>query len=231
MNYFFTFIFFVEICMKLLAMRVTDFVSDKMLLLDSFIVILSVAELVMEAGSGADVVSTLRVLRLMRSIRLLKLFKVLKTEDLIVLGAAIRITVASLGNFVILLFLYAYIVSILGMQLFAGKLKYNEEGNVDPDGDSPTLHFDTLWWAFYTIFTTMVGDNWNTVMYDCSRSVNFYTSSLYFVILIFFGQVIMINLFLAILLGNFDSSRNNLVKQKKVLEVEEYLKIENLISQ
>ena len=51
-NYFFTFVFFVEICMKILAIEVKDFVSDKMILLDSFIVIMSVVELVMEAGSS-----------------------------------------------------------------------------------------------------------------------------------------------------------------------------------
>ena len=79
-----------------------------------------------------------------RGIRLIKLFKLAKTGDLVVLMSAIKITVTSLGNFLVLLFLYMYIVSILGMQLFAGKLKYDSDGYVDKNGESPDLNFDTL---------------------------------------------------------------------------------------
>ena len=65
-------------------------------------------------------------------------------------------------------------------------------------------------------------------MYDGSRSVSFYLSAPYFVFLVFFGQIIMINLFLAILLGNFGASRSNIMKSNKIYEIEEYLKIGKL---
>ena len=43
-------------------------------------------------------------------------------------------------------------------------------------------------------------------MYDCYRAVG-WASSIYFISLILFGNIIMLNLFLAILLGNFNQVR------------------------
>jgi hypothetical protein len=43
-------------------------------------------------------------------------------------------------------------------------------------------------------------------MYDCIRAVG-PVSSFYFITLILFGNIVMLNLFLAILLGNFDKAR------------------------
>lgn len=44
-------------------------------------------------------------------------------------------------------------------------------------------------------------------MYDCMRSVSS-IASVYFIGLVVTGNIIMLNLFLAILLGNFDKARN-----------------------
>jgi len=53
-------------------------------------------------------------------------------------------------------------------------------------------------------------------MYDAIRSTNI-AASLYFILLFMCGNIIMLNLFLAILLGNFDRARNFGAK-KKVFE-------------
>ena len=44
-------------------------------------------------------------------------------------------------------------------------------------------------------------------MYDCMRSLGTLVS-IYFIALVIGGNIIMLNLFLAILLGNFDKARN-----------------------
>ena len=59
----------------------------------------------------------------------------------------------------------------------------------------------------------MIGENWNGVMYDHMRTVGD-ASCLYFICLVIFGNIIMLNLFLAILLGNFDRARNFGEKKK-----------------
>lgn len=44
-------------------------------------------------------------------------------------------------------------------------------------------------------------------MYNCMRSVS-PIAAVYFIALVITGNIIMLNLFLAILLGNFDKARN-----------------------
>jgi len=70
--------------------------------------------------------------------------------------------------------------------------------------------------ALITVFEVMLGDLWNETMYGAMRSVGS-LSSIYFVALIVSCHIIMLNLFLAILLGNFEKARNYGLK-KKVFE-------------
>ena len=49
------------------------------------------------------------------------------------------------------------------------------------------------------------------MFYDCWRGKDFIVASFYFIVLIFVGSIIMLNLFLAMLLGNFE--RASLIQQ------------------
>lgn len=53
-------------------------------------------------------------------------------------------------------------------------------------------------------------------MYDAIRSEGYGISVIYFVSLIIFGNFILLNLFLAMLLGNFETSIE-VIERKKVL--------------
>ena len=53
----------------------------------------------------------------------------------------------------------------------------------------------------------MLGEGWNDIMYMSMRSVGGFSAA-YYVALVCFGNIIMLNVFLAILLGNFDKARN-----------------------
>ena len=55
-------------------------------------------------------------------------------------------------------------------------------------------------------------------MYNCMRATG-WISALYFISLVVFGNIIMLNLFLAILLGNFDEA-SMLAKERKFIEKE-----------
>lgn len=77
-----------------------------------------------------------------------------------------------------------------------------------------------------TIFEILIGDNWNWVMYDAIRSQG-YTATIYFVGLILMGNIVMMNLFLAILLGNFDRARA-FGEKKKVFETFLQLNLQNV---
>ena len=59
----------------------------------------------------------------------------------------------------------------------------------------------------------MIGDDWNFVLYNTIRACG-WSSIIYFITLIMFGNIIMLNLFLAILLGNFDAARSYHIKKR-----------------
>ena len=103
------------------------------------------------------------------------------------------------------------------MQFFAGKLTFNSKGYYDPNGEVARANFDTIYWAAITVFEVLIGDNWNQVMFDCVKAVGV-LSSFYFISLILFGSIIMLNLFLAILLGNFEKARSFWLK-KSIFEM------------
>ncbi len=48
------------------------------------------------------------------------------------------------------------------------------------------------------------GENWNVLMYDCWRATS-WLAPIYFLSLVILGAFVIMNVFLAILLSNFDS--------------------------
>ena len=129
---------------------------------------------------------------------------------------SIAFTISSIGNYTILLCLFIYVMALLGMSIFAGAYRFSSDGlgPYDEEGVVPRANFDSLLWSGVTIFQIMIGDNWTAVMYDGVRGSGDSSSVFYFIMLIILGNIIMLNLFLAILLGNFERARDFGVKKK-----------------
>ena len=208
-NYFFTSIFTLELIFKIIGQSPKTFLADKFNIFDSVIVVISLVELFFSSGSGG--VSALRAFRLFR------IFKLFRTGNLRVLLDSIAYTMSTIGNYVILLGLFIYVYALLGMQFFAGNLKFDEDGHYSSNGSVPRANFDTLYWAAITVFQVLIGDNWNQVMFNCELALG-QVSAIYFISLILFGNIVMLNLFLAILLGNFDKARSYWLK-KRIFEM------------
>ncbi|KAF4753309.1 hypothetical protein FOZ63_022940, partial [Perkinsus olseni] len=133
-------------------------------------------------ANGSSVMMALRGFRLLRIFKLAK-----KWTSFRVLLKSIVHTVNSMGNFCILLGLMMFVFTLMGMSLFATKLRMDDEGRKIPDdllapwpknqcpGGGydcvPRSHFDTLLWSFITVFQILTGENWNTVMYDAVLAV------------------------------------------------------------
>ena len=198
-NTVFTVIFTLEAIWKIIGLGMKEYARDKFNLFDLAIVIFSVFDLFLISGESS--------FSALRAFRLFRIFKIFRAGNLRVLLDSITMTVSSIGNYVVLLVLFIYVYALLGMQFFAGKLKFDEDGNVDQEnGESNRENFDNIGWAFLTIFKILIGDNWNSIMYDWMRAVGT-ISAFYFISLYVWGSIIMLNLFLAVLLGNFDSAR------------------------
>lgn len=104
---------------------------------------------------------------------------------------------ASIANLALLMFLLIFIYALIGMQFFSKPLE-------DADGEPNRFSFSTFGFSLITIFILLTGENWNSVMQVYVAEYGF-GSSIYFVSLIIFGNIMLLNLFLAILL-NFISS-------------------------
>lgn len=69
---------------------------------------------------------------------------------------------------------------------------------------TPRSNFDNILNSCMTVFQILIGERWNEIFYDCWRGSSSLSASGYFITLIFFGNIIMMNLFLAMLIGNFE---------------------------
>lgn len=215
-NFILTIFFTIETSLKIIGFHLKVWANSKLNLFDGFIVFVSLLELVIappafmitSRSSGAGgALSALRTFRLFRIFKLARSWTSL--QDLLV--TMIK-TVGQIGNFSVLLVLFMYIYSLIGMQFFAYKFRFDADGYpVDKDyvdAKIPRENFDNLLSAFVTIFQILTAENWNTVMYNGWRSTN-WTAVFYFVSLVVLGNFIVLNLFLAILLGNFQSDEED----------------------
>ena len=77
---------------------------------------------------------------------------------------------------------------------------------------------DTKNSAALIVFCVMIGDNRKSVMCDHMSSTSVGARScVNFITIVILGNLIMLNLFMAILLGNFDRARN-FGEKKKIFE-------------
>ncbi|CAE7641017.1 unnamed protein product [Symbiodinium pilosum] len=191
---------------------------------DGVIVALSVADILNDVASGADgggsAITALRAFRMLRIFKLAKKFPSMK----ILLSAGVK-TLMSMGDFVALLFLILCVFALMAQSFFGGTFMFDpEDGSLVAQqdyrarcpmgpGDKPVCvpraHFDTFLWSFITIFQILTGENWNTVMYDGMRATG-WMALWFFLLVVIFGNFVILNLFLAILMSNFDEQRSKL---------------------
>lgn len=82
------------------------------------------------------------------------------------------------------------------------------------NGEDPDSNFNDFLNAFTSIFIVLANDGWSQIYYNYYRAVSAGTATVFFISLVIIGQKILLNLFLAILLENFDvDSLNQEIKE------------------
>ncbi|EAR95184.2 cation channel family protein (macronuclear) [Tetrahymena thermophila SB210] len=197
LNNFFTFVFIGEMAFKIIGLTPAGYVRDRMNIFDGFIVCLSILELVIFSGSGSKAFSAFRSVRIFRTFRVLRVTRLLRGLEF--MGVIIKVISRTLDSFIyiaFLLFLFIFIFTLLGMQIYGGKLQI-----IDP---RVRQNFDNFQNGFITVFQLMTIENWNDILYKTfNSSVNKFLTSIYLIVWIFIGNWIFLNLFLAILLDGF----------------------------
>jgi hypothetical protein len=114
---------------KILAFGVIGYVKDSFNLFDGILVIVSLVGMAIEAMSTGSSGGT-NVITVFRSIRVLRIFKLAsRSQNLLILLEAIRTTVKEIMNYLFLLLLYIFIMALLGMELYAFKVRVDKHGD------------------------------------------------------------------------------------------------------
>jgi hypothetical protein len=107
----------------------------------------------MGIAAGSDEESGGGAFSALRAFRLFRIFKIFRAGDLRTLLDSIAFTVLTIKDYTILVLLFIYVFALLGMSFFAGKVKFDSEGNVDlENGESMRANFDHVSWASLSVF-------------------------------------------------------------------------------
>jgi Ion transport protein len=165
--------------------------------MDGTIVLLSLIELAFMSGKGA--LSALRSVRIFRVFRVLRVARLLRgLKSMVQIINVISRSISSFIYLALLLLLFVFIYSLLGMQVFGGTF-------TDPDVvGTIRYNYDSFVNAFITSFIMLTTENWNQILfYAYSSDVSQAIIAIYFVSCVFIGNWMLLNLFLAILLDSF----------------------------
>ena len=195
-------VFILEMILKLLGIGFKQYFVDPFNVFDCIIVITTAFDILTSIVgiNQGGVVSALRAFRVVRVFKLAKAWKrfhfILRTTWK---------TLVDVSTFTIVLVLFLIIFTILGMELFAYKAKFNEKNEIDMEGGNSIMqNFDSFIWSFTTVFIILTSDSWSLIWFAYYRAMKSWVVTAYIQIIFYLGNRILLNLFLAILLQNFD---------------------------
>lgn len=111
-------------------------------------------------------------------------------------------TVGDLGNLTFVLGIIIFIFAVMGMQLFGSK--YDDNKDLFFGGEIPRWNFKDFMHSFMIVFRVLCGE-WIESMWDCmlvagAPCVPFFLAT------VVIGNLVVLNLFLALLLSSFGAS-------------------------
>uniref|UniRef100_A0A674C8E9 Calcium voltage-gated channel subunit alpha1 I n=1 Tax=Salmo trutta TaxID=8032 RepID=A0A674C8E9_SALTR len=182
-NIVFTSMFAMEMILKITASGCFNYLRNPYNVFDGVIVIISVCEIIGQSDGGLSILRTFRLLRVLKLVRFMPALR----RQLVVLMK----TMDNVATFCMLLMLFIFIFSILGMHIFGCKFSLKTEaGDTVPD----RKNFDSLLWAIVTVFQILTQEDWNTVLYNGMAATS-PLAALYFVALMTFGNYVLFNLY------------------------------------
>merc|ERR1711988_501178 len=159
-NYLFALIFTFEAFAKIMAVGWSQYIRDAWNKFDFAVVIGTLIGIVVKLSGQEGVggiASIVRLFRIGRVLRLTKNFPTLKR-----LFNTLMTSLPSIFNVFLLLMIFLFIFTVLGMQLF-GRYKLNGDYNEHNS-------FQNFWVAALTLFRFLTGENWNGVLHSMTHA-------------------------------------------------------------
>ncbi|XP_048835106.1 sodium channel, voltage-gated, type I like, alpha b isoform X4 [Brienomyrus brachyistius] len=229
----FTYIFILEMLLKWVAYGFVKYFTNAWCWLDFLIVDVSLVSLVANAlgYSELSAIKSLRTLRALRPLRALSRFEGMRVVVNALLGA-----IPSIMNVLLVCLIFWLIFSIMGVNLFAGKFYHcvnttnDEMFSIDVvDNKSQCMaledkarwknvkiNFDNVGAGYLALLQVATFKGWMDIMYAAVDSRNLedqpvYEENLYmylyFVIFIIFGSFFTLNLFIGVIIDNFNQQK------------------------
>ncbi|XP_026768011.3 sodium channel, voltage-gated, type I-like, alpha isoform X1 [Pangasianodon hypophthalmus] len=229
----FTYIFILEMLLKWLAYGFAKYFTNAWCWLDFLIVGVSLISLVASALNYSELtaIKSLRTLRALRPLRALSRFEGMRVVVNALFGA-----IPSIVNVLLVCLIFWLIFSIMGVNLFAGKfyecvnatsgIRLNESLVSNKNeclqlGQSARwknlkINFDNVGAGYLALLQVATFKGWTDIMYAAvdNRGVDQqpqYEASLYyyiyFVVFIIFGSFFTLNLFIGVIIDNFNQQK------------------------
>ncbi|XP_032387144.1 voltage-dependent R-type calcium channel subunit alpha-1E isoform X2 [Etheostoma spectabile] len=215
LNSAFTVLFSMECILKIMAFGLVNYFRDTWNIFDFITVLGSISEIIVDLQSVNTI--NMSFLKLFRAARLIKLLRQ---------GYTIRILLwtfvqsfKALPYVCLLIAMLFFIYAIIGMQVF-GNIKLNDESHINQHNN-----FKTFFSALMLLFRSATGESWQEIMLSCLSGQECEPDSsipplimspdheggcgtdfayCYFVSFIFFSSFLMLNLFVAVIMDNFE---------------------------
>ncbi|XP_026998196.2 voltage-dependent N-type calcium channel subunit alpha-1B isoform X12 [Tachysurus fulvidraco] len=209
LNIIFTALFTLECILKIIAFGLLNYLKEAWNIFDFVTVLGSITDILVTEIMTQNKLINLSFLRLFRAARLIKLLRQ---------GYTIRILLwtfvqsfKALPYVCLLIAMLFFIYAIIGMQVF---------GNIELSYDSAINHhnnFQTFFQALMLLFRSATGEAWHDIMLSClgGKKCDKLSGSndngcgsdfayFYFVSFIFLCSFLMLNLFVAVIMDNFE---------------------------
>ena len=202
LNTIFTAIFTLEAALKITGLGGRGYFKERWNMFDFVIVLFSLVDAVFSALPAAvfRVFRIGRVLgRIFRVLRVSRDFRIIKSlSGLRTLMATLVASLSSLASVGGLIFILFYVFATIGVAFF-GEAKFGGAINKH-------ANFQTLGMAFQTLFRMSSGEGWNEIMYAMTDAMGPF-SVVYFIFFVLIINFVMVNLFIMIILDNFEQVR------------------------
>ncbi|XP_015592583.1 sodium channel protein 60E [Cephus cinctus] len=223
-------LFSIEMLLKWLALGFCKYFTSFWTILDFIIVFVSMFSLLIEENENLKVLRSLRTLRALRPLRAIS-----RWQGMRIVVNALMYAIPSIFNVLLVCLVFWLIFSIMGVQFFGGKFfkcvdEYGEMldisivntkddcFNQNYSWENSKITFDHVGIAYLALFQVATFEGWMEVMKDAvdargvdlqpQREANLY-AYFYFVIFIVCGSFFTLNLFIGVIIDNF-----NMLKKK-----------------
>ncbi|OQV25674.1 Voltage-dependent L-type calcium channel subunit alpha-1C [Hypsibius exemplaris] len=214
LNIIFTTVFALESVLKLIAFRFKNYFSDAWNAFDFIIVLGSIIDIVYSSThEGGSKIVRVNFFRLFRAMRLVKLLA--RGEGIRTLLWTFIKSFQALPYVALLIVMLFFIYAVIGMQIF-GKIALNLDGSEITTNNN----FQSFPQAVLALFRCATGENWQEVMLSCANRDTVLCDPAakeeegalcgtsfaygYFISFYIVCSFLIINLFVAVIMDNFD---------------------------